>query len=261
MYPNDNLMFAEDAYIGIQGEGRFVGLPMLFVRLQGCNVGCAWCDSRYTWKPFNQNKVPEGIVNKTIGEVTLDQFAEILSNNPAKHIWITGGEPTLQASALGNFLEALKPLLQARNKRIHMCTAGWIWNEKLMKNIDHCTIDVKPPSSETQSKESFLDKIYFNNQENAHEFKMVVDNTLDDKKFAMDMIEKYPKIEWTLQPKYVDEITLMNAQKRGSYLPVNTTYWKLEEFAEWMALFAGNDYIRLGLQLHKHLSPNKQRGI
>ena len=33
----------------IQGEGVFTGLPAIFVRLQGCPVGCPWCDTRHTW--------------------------------------------------------------------------------------------------------------------------------------------------------------------------------------------------------------------
>ena len=33
----------------IQGEGIFTGLPAIFVRLQGCPVGCPWCDTRHTW--------------------------------------------------------------------------------------------------------------------------------------------------------------------------------------------------------------------
>ncbi len=33
----------------IQGEGVFTGVPAIFVRLQVCPVGCAWCDTKQTW--------------------------------------------------------------------------------------------------------------------------------------------------------------------------------------------------------------------
>ena len=33
----------------IQGEGVLTGVPAIFVRLQGCPVGCPWCDTRHTW--------------------------------------------------------------------------------------------------------------------------------------------------------------------------------------------------------------------
>lgn len=33
----------------IQGEGFYTGKPAIFVRLQGCDIGCAWCDTKHTW--------------------------------------------------------------------------------------------------------------------------------------------------------------------------------------------------------------------
>lgn len=34
----------------LQGEGYFTGVPAIFIRLQGCPVGCAWCDTKHTWE-------------------------------------------------------------------------------------------------------------------------------------------------------------------------------------------------------------------
>lgn len=34
----------------LQGEGYFTGVPAIFIRLQGCPVGCAWCDTKHTDK-------------------------------------------------------------------------------------------------------------------------------------------------------------------------------------------------------------------
>lgn len=33
----------------IQGEGLHAGRPALFIRLQGCDVGCPWCDTKHSW--------------------------------------------------------------------------------------------------------------------------------------------------------------------------------------------------------------------
>ena len=44
------LPLVEDFYT-IQGEGFHAGKPAYFIRLSGCDVGCRWCDAKYTWNP------------------------------------------------------------------------------------------------------------------------------------------------------------------------------------------------------------------
>jgi organic radical activating enzyme len=39
-----------ELFLSLQGEGPSAGTPACFVRLQGCDVGCAWCDTRYSWE-------------------------------------------------------------------------------------------------------------------------------------------------------------------------------------------------------------------
>ena len=43
-------MYLIEIYKSVQGESSFAGLPCIFVRLAGCNLRCAWCDSEYTFK-------------------------------------------------------------------------------------------------------------------------------------------------------------------------------------------------------------------
>lgn len=87
----------------IQGEGTHTGVPAIFVRLQGCPVGCAWCDTKQTWEVLDENKVsPEQViqVDGTIGrwaEHTPQSLIQAFQTQgfTAKHIVITGGEPCL----------------------------------------------------------------------------------------------------------------------------------------------------------------------
>lgn len=70
----------------LQGEGTRAGLPCSFVRLGGCNLRCAWCDTRYAWEGGRMMSVDE----------TLRQVAEL----GCRRVELTGGEPLLQEGAL-----------------------------------------------------------------------------------------------------------------------------------------------------------------
>ncbi|MCL9783139.1 7-carboxy-7-deazaguanine synthase QueE [Vibrio sp. S4M6] len=85
----------------IQGEGNFTGVPSVFVRMQGCPVGCAWCDTKQTWDADPKDASTfESVLNKTQdGPLWASVSAEDIINAyreagySAKHIVITGGEP------------------------------------------------------------------------------------------------------------------------------------------------------------------------
>lgn len=87
----------------IQGEGVFTGVPSVFVRLQECPVGCAWCDTKQTWDATPQDEVAlDEILRKnqdspTWCSVTAEDIVNEYKNQgySAKHIVITGGEPCI----------------------------------------------------------------------------------------------------------------------------------------------------------------------
>ena len=76
------LPLVEDFYT-IQGEGYHSGKPAYFIRLGGCDVGCRWCDAKYTWNP------------KIFPPVDVDVVVARAKECAAQAIVITGGEPLL----------------------------------------------------------------------------------------------------------------------------------------------------------------------
>ncbi|RUO65619.1 7-carboxy-7-deazaguanine synthase [Pseudidiomarina planktonica] len=105
----------------IQGEGLFTGAPAIFIRLQGCPVGCPWCDTQHTWELEPQNKVAvKQVINKgaaapTWAELSAEQIVQALidAGYTAKHIVLTGGEPAMyDLRPLGEALEAAGYRLQ-----------------------------------------------------------------------------------------------------------------------------------------------------
>ncbi|WP_218354606.1 7-carboxy-7-deazaguanine synthase QueE [Alteromonas lipotrueiana] len=97
----------------IQGEGIHTGVPSIFLRLQGCPVGCPWCDTKHTWSLDDAFlTTADKVVTKTKESEAFFNADEIailtLFNNlkyTAKHVVITGGEPCMyDLTALTNFL-------------------------------------------------------------------------------------------------------------------------------------------------------------
>jgi organic radical activating enzyme len=70
-----------ETFYSIQGEGATAGLPAVFVRLQGCTVGCGWCDTKYSWDPAAGREADlPGLLNE-------------VAAFPCRRVVITGGEP------------------------------------------------------------------------------------------------------------------------------------------------------------------------
>lgn len=87
----------------IQGEGNFTGTPAIFLRLQGCPVGCSWCDTKHTWEIPADLQIPLADTTRkkadsehwaaTDAATILALFAE--RGYRARHVVITGGEPCM----------------------------------------------------------------------------------------------------------------------------------------------------------------------
>jgi 7-carboxy-7-deazaguanine synthase len=104
-------MRLSELFYSIQGEGKLMGIPSVFVRVSGCNLRCVWCDTPYaSWNPEGNQETVAAIVERVIAF-------------PARHVVITGGEPMIIAD-LGELCEALK----SRDYHVTIETAGTIFS-------------------------------------------------------------------------------------------------------------------------------------
>lgn len=72
-----------ETFVSIQGEGRLAGVPSWFVRLSGCNLRCAWCDTPYaSWRPESEPR-------------TIDSLGSEAERSGVGHAVVTGGEPLM----------------------------------------------------------------------------------------------------------------------------------------------------------------------
>jgi 7-carboxy-7-deazaguanine synthase len=86
-----------DIYASIQGEGVQAGTPMVILRLQGCKVGCPWCDTQETWGMEEQVDSLEQALGKSPAYALLSTatIADYIEAHYPHHRWVlvTGGEP------------------------------------------------------------------------------------------------------------------------------------------------------------------------
>ena len=109
-----------EIFCSLQGEGYNTGTASVFIRLSGCNLHCAFCDTRHE----------EGTM------MTLPEIVEQVMQYPkAPFIVLTGGEPSLWIDE--DFVMGLK---QMTGKRIAIETNG---THPLPHGIDWVTLSPK----------------------------------------------------------------------------------------------------------------------
>ena len=124
-------MKISEIFYSLQGEGKLLGVPSVFVRTSGCNLRCVWCDTPYaSWNPEGREMSVAEIVAEVLG-------------HPAGHVVLTGGEPMLFKE-----LPDLIAQLKAAGKHITVETAGTLWlNDLPVGGIDLASISPKLANS------------------------------------------------------------------------------------------------------------------
>ena len=130
--PFDASLRVTEIFHSLQGESTRIGLPTVFVRLTGCPLRCAWCDTTYAFTGGSAMSVA-------------DVLARVASYD-CPTVCVTGGEPLAQKACL--------PLITA------LCDAGYSVSLETSGALDiaavddrvSCIVDLKAPASGESAK-------------------------------------------------------------------------------------------------------------
>jgi len=102
-----------EIFYSIQGEGYWAGMPVIFIRLSGCNLKCPFCDTDHTTK----------------SKLTPKQIATKIYPIRCDRVVITGGEPTIHD------LQPLVDILKEHDYLVHLETNG-TYPERIPWDVD-----------------------------------------------------------------------------------------------------------------------------
>lgn len=171
-------MKINEIFYSLQGEGKWTGLPNIFIRTVGCNLRCSFCDTKYA---YDNGK-----------EMGLDEILNQISKYPCKYVCLTGGEPLLQEEIL-----RLIELLLKSNYKLCVETNGSINIKDLSKRLIMVSLDIKCPSSNMHKRNNFTNITLLRKDD---QLKFVIKDK-KDYNYAKEIVKKYkPKCMVFFQP-------------------------------------------------------------
>ena len=223
-----------ELYYSIQGEGVTVGVPSIFVRLQGCILNCMWCDTVDVWKQGTSRPVKDIADN-------IYNIADQAHSFPST-IVLTGGSPLLQQENLIHLITKLRPdfRIELENECVIMP------NLSMMYSIDQWNNSPKLSNSGVErSKRYKKDVIYRmarldsdpNQFNNKSWFKFVVECEEDWEEIKMDFIEPnlIRREQVILMPQAISRMELKDIQQTVVQMALkhNVRYSPREHITIW----------------------------
>lgn len=167
-----------EIYRSVQGEGTLLGVPTTFVRFFACNLRCSWCDTKYSWS------VREGGTWETLSPGVVAERVHALR---ARHVVLTGGEPTLQKE-----LPALARVLKAKGHHLTVETNTTIFPEELAPLIDLWSLSPKLQSAgESYLRYSIIEHFLATLRPDQQQWKFVVRDDADEYHLR-NLLGRYP---------------------------------------------------------------------
>lgn len=162
--------FVSEIFSSVQGEGVNIGRRQLFLRFCDCHRNCLYCDTSFkrTETAAIERDPGSGVFEALPNPMTADQLLSVLrelNGSEVAHddLFVTGGEPLLQADFLSEFLPEARKQLKLP---VHLETSGDLVIQfiKIAEYIDHVLMDIKLPSvtgePETwEEHQRFMEKI------------------------------------------------------------------------------------------------------
>ena len=143
-----------EIFHSVQGEGRFVGVPMAFVRLATCPLRCLYCDTPNSYEAPPRVPVRTGL--RELHEpnpVAADRAAELVrqvvaASEPGarqSRVSVTGGEPLVFPEWVREFGRQVR----GKGLRVHLETAAVHPDalHKCVDQVDHLSADYKLPET------------------------------------------------------------------------------------------------------------------
>lgn len=217
----ENTLYITEKFLSIQGESSYAGKPCFFIRLAGCNLDCAYCDTGYS---------------RLTSQGQPEQIADIVRNavdTGVKLAEITGGEPLLQ----DNTPELCRELLKA-GFTVLVETNGSLPVVMLPEAVVKI-VDVKTPSSGESDRNCYANLDVLTRRD---EVKFVISDR-NDYDFSKNIIRQY------------------GLEQKVSELLFSAVWGRLsaEELAAW--IIEDRLRVRLQLQLHKYIWGPEKKGV
>lgn len=160
-----------EIFYSLQGEAKNVGLPTVFIRLTGCPLRCAYCDTAYAFSGGEWMEID-------------DIIAQARQYNTS-FVTVTGGEPLAQKSCI----DLLSRLCDA-GLDVSLETSGAILIDKVDPRVVKI-LDIKTPASTEDAKNKFENIAYLQNDD---QVKFVICDE-SDYLWSRQIIEQYDLVD------------------------------------------------------------------